>query len=188
MKTIPSFIRNAAILRPILLALRSSKRKLVNKSRRTHSFPSSSARLCAAVVAAICGVCSNGCGQHMHTLPPPDKIELSTPLALPLESVGGRPIVLGRLNDRGPFKFILDTGATGSVFAESLAREVGLPSISQVMMGSPGSDKPVPATITRVAKIEIGGLTLEGVTAVFADLSVLHKKAPDVQGVLSAAM
>jgi predicted aspartyl protease len=124
----------------------------------------------------------------MHTLPPPDKIELSTPLALPLESVGGRPIVLGRLNNRGPFKFILDTGATGSVFAESLAREVGLPSISQVMMASPGSDKPVPATITRVAKIEIGGLTLEGVTAVFADLSVLHKKAPDVQGVLSAAM
>ena len=189
MKTILFFMCNAAALGVFNLhAPRFFHRTSANKSRRVHYFPFSSARRRAAVVAAVCGVCSTGCGQHVHTLPPPDKIELSTPLSLPLESVSGRPIVSARVNDRGPFKFILDTGATGSVFGESLAREVGLPSISQVMMGRPGSDKPVPATVTRVAKIEIGGLRLEGVIAVFADLSVLHKKESDVQGVLSAAM
>jgi predicted aspartyl protease len=129
----------------------------------------------------------NACGQH--SLPPPDEIELREPVSVPLEFVGGFPIVSVRLNGRGPFKFILDTGATGSVVAEGLAREIRLPAISQVMMGRPGSDKPATATITRVAKIEIcDGLALKGVTAVFADLSAVQKKAPDVQGVLSAAM
>jgi len=76
----------------------------------------------------------------------------------------------------------------GSVLAESLARELGLPSIAQAAMGRPGSAKPLPATVTRVAKIEIGGLTVEGVMAVFADLTAVQQKSPDVQGVLSAAM
>jgi predicted aspartyl protease len=129
----------------------------------------------------------NACGQH--SLPPPDKVELSAPMSVPMESSSGLPVVSARINGRGPYKFIVDTGAMHSVFTENLARELGLPSMAHAAMGRPGSSKPLLATVTRVAKIEIGSLTIEGVTAVFADLSaVFLKKAPDVRGVLSAAM
>jgi predicted aspartyl protease len=145
-----------------------------------------SLRFRAALAAVTCVTSTTACGQH--SLPPPDKIELSAPVSVPLESSSGLPVVSARINGRGPYEFIIDTGAMGSVFAESLARELGLPSIAGAAMGRPGSTKPLPATVTRVAKIEIGGLTVEGVMAVFADLSAVLQKAPDVQGVLSAAM
>jgi hypothetical protein len=106
-----------------------------------------------------------------------------------MESSSGLPVVSARINGRGPYKFIIDTGAMSSVFGENLARELDLPSLAHAAMGRPGSTKPLPATMTRVAKIEIGNLTIEGVAAVFADLSAVGlKKAPEVQGVLSAAM
>jgi len=152
-----------------------------------HYFFSSSFRFHAILAAITCATCTTACGQH--SLPPPDKVELSAPMSVPMESSSGLPVVSARINGRGPYKFIIDTGAMHSVFSENLARELGLPSIAHAAMGRPGSTKPLPATVTRVAKIEIGSLTIEGVTAVFADLSaVFLKKAPDVQGVLSAAM
>ena len=128
----------------------------------------------------------NACGQR--SLPPPDKVELSAPVFMPMESSSGLPVVSARINNHGPFKFIIDTGAGSSVFAESLAHELGFPSVAHAAMGRPGSTNPVAATVTRVAKIEIGGLTIEGVMAVFADLSEVMKKAPEVQGVLSVSM
>jgi predicted aspartyl protease len=152
-----------------------------------HYFFSSSFRFHAILAAITCATCTTACGQH--SLAPPDKVELSAPMSVPMESSTGLPVVSARINGRGPYKFIIDTGAMHSVFSENLARELGLPSIAHAAMGRPGSTKPLPATVTRVAKIEIGSLTIEGVTAVFADLSaVFLKKAPDVQGVLSAAM
>jgi predicted aspartyl protease len=150
-----------------------------------HSF-SLSLRFRATFAAITSAAFTTACGQH--SLPPPDKIELSAPVSVPLESSSGLPVVSARINGRGPYKFIVDTGAMHSVFSESLARELGLPSIAQAAMGRPGSTKPLPATVTRVEKIEIGGLTVEGVMAVFADLSAVLQKAPDVQGVLSAPM
>jgi hypothetical protein len=44
------------------------------------------------------------------------------------------------------------------------------------------------ATITRVEKLEIGGLTVEGMMGVFADVSSVLKKAPGTQGVLSVSI
>jgi hypothetical protein len=107
---------------------------------------------------------------------------------VPIELVYGLPILSARLNGRGPFNFILDTGAAGSVIGEKLAGEVRLPALGQANMGRPGSDQPLPATVTRIEKIEIGGLTIDGASAVYADLSAVLKKVPNVQGVLSTAL
>jgi predicted aspartyl protease len=150
-----------------------------------HDFFFSSFRSRTTLAAITCAASMNVYGQQ--SLPPPDKVELSAPVSVPMESSTGLPVVSARINDHGPYKFIIDTGAGSSVFSESLAQELGFPCLAHAAMGRPGSTKPVAATVTRVAKIEIGSLTIEGVTAVFADLSAVLKKAPDVQGVLSAA-
>jgi predicted aspartyl protease len=150
-----------------------------------HDFFFSSFRSRTTLVAITCAASINVYGQQ--SLHPPDKVELSAPVSVPMESSTGLPVVSARINDHGPYKFIIDTGAGGSVFSESLAQELGFPSLAHAAMGRPGSTKPVAATVTRVAKIEIGSLTIEGVTAVFADLSAVLKKAPDIQGVLSVA-
>jgi len=140
-----------------------------------------------AVFAAITSATSmTACGPR--PLPAPDKIELSAPISVAIESATGLPVVMARINGRGPYQFILDTGAMGSVVSEKLAHELGLPPIMPAAMAHPGSSKPIPATVTRITKIEIGDLKIEGVMAVFADLSAVMKKAPDVQGVLSVSM
>jgi len=138
---------------------------------------------CAAITSAIS---TSACGPR--SLPAPDKVELSAPTSVAIESATGLPIVMARINGRGPYQFIVDTGAMGSVVSEKLAHELGLPSIMPAAMGRPGSSKPLPATVTRITEIEIGDVKIEGVMAVFADLSAVMKKAPDVQGVLSVSM
>jgi predicted aspartyl protease len=151
-----------------------------------HDFFFSSLRSRTTLAAIACAASMNAFGQQ--ALPPPDKVELSAPVSVPMESPADLPVVSAHINGHGPYKLIIDTGAGSSVFSEGLAQELGLPSIAHAAMGRPGSTKPVAATVTRVAKIEIGSVTAEGVMAVFADLSAVLKKAPGVQGVLSAAM
>ena len=143
-------------------------------------------RLLALLLTILLSTSITACGPH--SLPPPDKIELNGPISVPMEAGSGLPVVMARVNGRGPYPFILDTGAMGSVFSEKLAGELSLPAMMHAAMGRPGSTKPLPATVTRVAKIEIGALNIEGVMAVYADLSSVMKKAPEVQGVLSASM
>src|SRR5262249_31203105 len=159
----------------------------VNNTNRTMRdfFFFVSSRSLTALAAIICATSMNASGQQ--ALPPPDKVELSAPVSVPMASPAGLPVASARINGRGPYKLIIDTGAGSSVFSESLAQELGFPSIAHAAMGRPGSTKPVAATVTRVAKIEIASLTTEGVMAVFADLSAVLKKAPGVEGVLSAA-
>src|SRR2546421_7224718 len=143
-------------------------------------------RLATLFLTVFLSTSITACGPH--PLPPPDKVELNAAISVPMEGGSELPVVMARINRRGPFPFILDSGAMGSVFSEKLARELSLPAMMPAAMGRPGSTKPLPATLTRVAKIEIGALNLEGVMAVYADLSSVMKKAPDVQGVLSAGM
>src|ERR1700730_6155177 len=143
-------------------------------------------RFGAALAAIAFTTSMTACGPR--PLPPPDKVELSQPTSVAIESATGLPVVMARVNGRGPYPFIVDTGAMGSVVSEKLAHELGLPSIMPAAMARPGSSKPLPATVTRITKIEIGDLKIEGVMAVFADLSEVMKKAPDVQGVLSVSM
>ena len=145
-----------------------------------------SIKLSVTVAAVIFASSMTACGPR--SLPPPDKIELSAPTSVTIESDTGWPVVMARINDRGPYAFILDTGARGSVVSEKLAHKLGLPSMMRAAMGRPGSTKPIPATVTRITNMEIGDLKIEGIAAVYADLSEMMKKAPDVQGALSVSM
>src|SRR5713101_5884884 len=104
--------------------------------------------------------------------PPPERIELRVPkTVVPMELFGGRPVVSVRVNDKGPFKFILDTGAAGTVVGEELAHELGLPDRGQTRAGRPGAGAPVPSTMPRIEKLEVGEADVSGLFAVSLNLS-----------------
>lgn len=72
-----------------------------------------------------------------QTKVPNDKDGL-TIISLDLNSK--RPIVELRINGKGPYRFIFDTGSSGSVIDASLATELGLEVIGEDSMGTPGFD------------------------------------------------
>jgi len=126
-------------------------------------------------------------------LPPPERLQLpAAKVIVPLTFFGGRPVVDVKVNGKGPFRFIFDTGAAGNVISAELAHELNLPALQSAAMGRPGSDKPLPATVTRLARMEIGEAVAEGVSGVYSDLSLLGQLSVTAQeqapprGVLSA--
>lgn len=76
-------------------------------------------------------------GGFCQTKVPNDKDGL-TIISLDLNSK--RPIVELRINGKGPYRFIFDTGSSGSVIDASLATELGLEVIGEDSMGTPGFD------------------------------------------------
>jgi aspartyl protease len=130
-----------------------------------------------------------GCSQIMHrSPPPPERVELHTAkTAVPMELFGGRPVVGVHINGRGPFPFILDTGAGGTVVSRELARELGLPDRGQTLAGRPGASAPVPAMVTRIDRLELGEAQVSGLFAVALDLSTVLTGDQAPRGVLSAA-
>jgi len=118
----------------------------------------------------------------------PSRIDLRAPkTVVPMELVSDRPVVSVRINGRGPFRFALDTGITGTMVSEELARELGLPDMGQAFTGRPGAAAPARVTMTRIDKLELGKAEVSGLFAVWADLSTMWTGNQTPQGVLNAA-
>jgi predicted aspartyl protease len=95
-------------------------------------------------------------------------------------------VIQVKLNGKGPFNMILDTGSDIAAIDLTTARELGL---KLKPIGGPvtggGSDKPQ-AFGTQIAQVEIGSLTSKNIEAVALDLSkqsqVLGKRLDGVLG------
>ncbi len=71
--------------------------------------------------------------------------------------VRGFPVVDGVfINGKGPYRFLLDTGATTNRIDEGLARELGLMPTYRVEMVTPNGRSEVPGG--RVSRVSIGGV------------------------------
>ncbi|WP_148210102.1 retroviral-like aspartic protease family protein [Candidatus Korobacter versatilis] len=126
-----------------------------------------------AVVAAVGALLAQ---VHNHASLPDPVVELARDsMTLPLTTVGGRPIVQVRVNGSGPYPFILDTGAEGTLITMALANELKLPISGEVKVASPGAAEPASAEMVQIAKIELGDVKMTGVTGVALDLSSMPK-------------
>ena len=84
---------------------------------------------------------------------------------------GNRPVVEAKVDGKGPFPFVLDTGASGTVLAATFAGAQKIPVVGRARVASPGAPTAVEADVLRIEKLELGGASITGLTAVALDLS-----------------
>ena len=101
-----------------------------------------------------------------HAERAPDRVELATPeVAVPLRMEKGRPVVDVTVDGKGPFPFVLDTGAGGTVLESELAKELGLPEAGEVRIGDPINPHSIAAKQFRIDRLAIGGAIFSGMVA-----------------------
>ncbi len=98
--------------------------------------------------------------------PPPEQSILHTErVTLPLDASAPRPTINAKINGKGPFLFVLDTGAQGFVINADLAKELHLPIVGKAAIGDPSDPSAMEVDRVRMASIDIDGVSLLGVIA-----------------------
>lgn len=83
-------------------------------------------------------------------------------LTVPIRMEKGRPVVEVTINGKGPYSFVLDTGAGGTVLSAELVRELALPVVGEVQIGDPIHPQGITAKQVRIEKLGIGAATFTG--------------------------
>jgi aspartyl protease/PDZ domain-containing protein len=114
----------------------------------------------------------------------PPRFEMADSVSVPMRLQSGRVLLDVKVNGRGPFPFILDTGAPGSVFDLAFAQELELPLGDSTQVASPGGRGLVARRAT-IDRLEIGGLTVHGATGAAMAGLPFPPGADSPRGVLS---
>lgn len=73
----------------------------------------------------------------------------------------GRVVVPVKINGRGPYRFIVDTGANHSTISPELVRELGLKTDSEALVTLDGITGAAQVTYVSIDRLQAGDLTLE---------------------------
>lgn len=135
-----------------------------------------------AVLTALCMAVLMSIGTAHAAAPPSSACNLvgapreDLVMQVPFEVVDGRIYVQANVNGRGPFRFAVDTGASGLGRADtSLVSALGL-NIGQPTANSDGV-KTAEADTTRFGSLDVGGLIRENVEVITRDYN--SKMAPE---------
>jgi hypothetical protein len=115
--------------------------------------------------------------EHLKLLVP-EKIEIpDSGVTVPMLELDGRPMVEVMLNGKGPYPFLLDTGASLVEMNDDLQAELGLPTMPNA-----------PSGVTRLAELRVSGTVLRGLAVVsFPHMPGLAGQNPP-RGVLGASL
>lgn len=105
------------------------------------------------------------------------------PAVLTLDLTGGRPSVAVMIGGKGPFLFIVDTGAGASLIDSTLAAQLELGVTDHAHVHSPGGAGPQELAVVLAPRIELSGATLSSVSLIRSDLRA--RFGQNFQGVLS---
>ena len=97
---------------------------------------------------------------------PPDEIDINGPVAVPLSSMEHLVTVEAKVNGKGPYRFVFDTGAGGNMrVSPELAKALELPEVGEAMAGDPSGKNLRRVPRVRVESVEIGGARFGGIDA-----------------------
>ncbi len=91
-------------------------------------------------------------------------------------------IVEARVNDAGPFEFLVDTGTTRTVIDPGLARQLQAPVICKVSLT--GILRHRQDDLVRIENVRLGGASLSGLGVIVDKLPRQKTLAPGIRGVL----
>ena len=140
-------------------------------------------------IALVAGVLPAAVQAQAHggpQVPVPSRIAVPRDgVTVPMQDMGGRPVVELKINGKGPYRFILDTGAVTTVVSDELRSELSLTPPSGVQVASVGGG-PAP-TIVLIHDVHIGDAVLEDMIAAAMPLGGLLQGENAPRGILSAA-
>lgn len=100
----------------------------------------------------------------------PARTEMSTAVTVPFTMTDHLVTVEAKVNGKGPFKFILDSGAGGVMRVSSkLAKTLALEQAGEALAGDPSGKNTVRRAVVRVDSVEIGGALFSGIDATIGD-------------------
>ena len=99
-----------------------------------------------------------------------------------LSLVDGYIVVDVRINHRGPFRMVVDTGSTSSALTDEAARAAGLEPDERVILSNAAGERLVAGT--RAAHMSLGPVVAEGVEVLFGPFDALHGLDRKVDGLL----
>ncbi len=100
------------------------------------------------------------------------------PAPLSAATHGANLLTIGvRINDRGPFQFVIDTGADRTVVADTVAQQLGLPAGNPVMVE--GVVRTVRAGTVRIRRMVVGSISRDDL-----DVPVLPRAQLQADGYL----
>src|SRR6185503_10303909 len=106
-------------------------------------------------------------------------------VTLPMDDMGGRPVVSVMIGDHGPYRFILDTGAHITVVDSLLNAELDLPE-AQGVRAAPAGGGAMPKVVN-VPRLEMNGVVVEDLIAAVMPMGRVLIGANAPRGVLSAS-
>jgi len=96
----------------------------------------------------------------------PDATHVSAPTRLAMAEGAGHVLIDVKLDGRGPYRMILDTGAATTVIDADLVSELGLKSLGTTRIGDPSNPEANEVDVVKIDSVEVGDARFEGVGAV----------------------
>lgn len=94
----------------------------------------------------------------------------TTVVDIPMDLAIVKPVIELRLNGRGPYRLIMDSGAGASLILDAdLADELALKANGTQRLGDPANPEAIEAGIISLKSVEVGDLRLENVSALTWD-------------------
>ena len=111
-------------------------------------------------------------------------VKSSLSYEIPFQPFYGLMIVEGHVNGEGPFRFLVDSGATSTVLSNSLIEELKIPIISTAVVKCVGGSGKTGAKLCKAEKLKIGDLQIDNLPVSSFDNTIF---AGLIDGVLSTA-
>jgi predicted aspartyl protease len=97
----------------------------------------------------------------------PDPAPITAPHSAPMVERYGKPYVMVKVNGRGPYRFIIDTGTGGdALITPELARELALPPVGQATLSDPSGQGARKVPIVQIDSLSLAGVEFTNVRAI----------------------